>query len=272
MIQEVKRIPLEGVHNTRDLGGYRTADERCIRPKRLIRSGELSKLTENDKRVLLQEYDLAAVVDFRTFTEQTESPDPPLSGVSYISNPILEEKALGITREKESDSDVVSMVLGKMKGNENAGEEYMKNMYGNLITNEFSKKQYGNFFRILLKYTKGAVLWHCTAGKDRAGTGTVLLLEALGVSREQIVADYLKVNEFAADGINRTVQTLIEKTGDKELAEHLRTLFSVQESYIHTIFHIIDTGYGTIDQYLKEEMGIYHDGLMELKHKYLKAL
>lgn len=271
MTQEIKRIALEGVHNTRDLGGYSTLEGRRIKTKRLIRSGELSKLTERDKHILTEDYQLSVIVDFRTHTECMECADPALQGVVYVSNPILEEKALGITREKEAENDVVSMVLGKMKGNKNAGIEYMENMYRNFITTNFTKKQYGKFLHIVLENRSGSVLWHCTAGKDRAGIGTALLLAALGISKEQIVADYMKVNEFAADEINLAVQNLVEKTGDRELGEHLRTLFSVQESYIYTFFDTINQGYGSVERFLKEEMSLYEDALQELKYNYLEG-
>lgn len=49
-MKEITRIPLEGLHNTRDLGGFETADGRKIRPRRLIRSGQLSGMTEKISR------------------------------------------------------------------------------------------------------------------------------------------------------------------------------------------------------------------------------
>ena len=268
-IQEIRRIPLEGVRNTRDLGGYRTGDGRCIKSCRLLRSGQLHDLTERDKEILTHEYSLAVIVDFRTQAEKAESPDPDIRGVAYIHNPILEEKTLGITREKETDNDIVGMVLDGLGGEKEAGAEYMKNIYGNLITDPFSIKQYSNFFHILLRQETGAVLWHCTAGKDRAGTGTALLLEALGVPREQIIADYLKVNEFLAEGISQSVKELVEKTGNVWLGEQLRMLFSVREDYIQTIFGMIDKEYGGMERFMKEEMGLAEDFSETLRDKYL---
>ena len=270
MMQEVKRIPLKGIHNTRDLGGYTAMDGSRIKPCRLIRSGELFDLTKEDKEVLTRDYGLAAVVDFRTEAERYERPDPELDGVTYIVNPILHEKVLGITREKETDEDVVGRVLRQLGGNEDAGVEYMKNIYSNLLTDSYCKKQYASFFNILLNQEKGAVLWHCTAGKDRAGTGAALLLCALEIPRKQIVADYMKVNEFAAESIDKMMAMVLERTGDTRLGEHIRTLFTVQESYIDTLFKIMEEAYGSARNYLKEEMGLNGDGMMTLKNKYLQ--
>ncbi|TCL57217.1 protein-tyrosine phosphatase [Kineothrix alysoides] len=269
-MQEVKRIPLKGVHNTRDLGGYTAADGSRIKHCCLIRSGELFDLTKEDKEVLTRDYGLATVVDFRTEAERYERPDPKLDGVNYIVNPILHEKVLGITREKKTDEDAVGRVLKQLGGNEAAGAEYMKNIYSSLLTDSYCKKQYASFFDILLNQEKGAVLWHCTAGKDRAGTGAVLLLSALGIPREQIVADYMKVNEFAAEGIDKMMNKVFQRTGDKRLAEHIHTLFTVQEGYINTLFKIMEEGYGSVWRYLQEEMGLNGDGLITLKDKYLQ--
>ena len=65
-----ERIPLEGMLNTRDLGGYRTGENAVIKKKRVIRSGGLFEATKKDLQVLQEEYALKQVVDFRTATER----------------------------------------------------------------------------------------------------------------------------------------------------------------------------------------------------------
>ena len=62
-MKEITRIPLEGLQNTRDLGGFEAADGRHIRPKKLLRSGQLAGMTKKDQRVLLEEYRLRTDVD-----------------------------------------------------------------------------------------------------------------------------------------------------------------------------------------------------------------
>ncbi len=269
-MQDITRIPLEGVHNTRDLGGFITSDGSYIKPHRLIRSGELYNLTNNDKEILTGEYGLTKIIDFRTKTEREERPDPDMEGVSYVINPILEEKVLGITREKDPDHDVVSTVLSQLEENEGAGIAYMENLYRNFITSDFSKQQYTKFFDALLHQEQGAVLWHCSAGKDRVGTGTALLLSCLGVPRELIMADYMKVNEFGVENINQMVQNVMKKSGDIKLGEHIRTLFTVHKSYLETLFVKIEKEYGTVKRFLKEEMGLDKDATEMLKYKYLQ--
>ena len=72
----IKRIPLCGVENTRDLGGFETTDGRKIKKHRLIRSGELAKLTKGDIEKLKNEYNLKIVIDLRTDMEIEHKPDP----------------------------------------------------------------------------------------------------------------------------------------------------------------------------------------------------
>lgn len=272
-MQEITRIPLEGVRNTRDLGGFKTMEGYRIKNKKLIRSGELFDLTEGDKRILLEEYDLKTVVDFRTETERRERPDPVLPGVRQISNPILEEKAMGITREQAGDKSIASMVRDLLKGTQGDGStatKYMEDIYRELLTNPFSRSQFRCFFQICLEQKEGALLWHCSAGKDRVGTGTMLLLSALGVSREQITADYMKVNEFAGEGIDAIVRSIAGDVEDENITSSIRTLFSVHESYMDSLYDTINGSFGSMPLFLKEEMGLTETGMAKLRSLYLE--
>ena len=123
-MKEIRRIPLEGLHNTRDLGGFETADGKKIRPRRLLRSGQLAGMTETDKQILTQEYGLRTDVDFRTGQERGEAPDPELPGVAYVVNPILSDQAIGITREQSAEKDMMKMLVQQMSSSEKAAEEY----------------------------------------------------------------------------------------------------------------------------------------------------
>ena len=228
-MKEITRIPLEGLHNTRDLGGFETADGRKIRPRRLIRSGQLSGMTEKDKQVLTEDYGLRTDVDFRTGQERTEAPDPRLPGVAYVENPILSDQAIGITRE-----------------------------------------QYRKFFGILLDQKEGAVLWHCSAGKDRVGVGTALLLSALGIPRETILADYMMVNTFTAEVVESRLEELNERLQNPQLIDCLRELMQVRESYLISVFQAIEDGYGTMDAFLEKEMGLCTEKREQLREMYLE--
>ena len=278
LLKEAVRISLEKLCNTRDLGGYQTMDGRHIKKHRLLRSGALFGGTQKDLEALVNEYELKAVVDFRTASESSLKPDPSISGVIYIANPILEEEAMGITREDEEHRDgnaVVKEVISAIARNGSTPLDYMKNMYRNLITNPFSRAQYRRFFEILLAQQEGAVLWHCSAGKDRVGVGTILLLSALSVSREQIMADYMKVNEFGKEEVDCLMRAIIGhdrplSREEREEAAAVRLLFTVDRAYAESVFAAMEAECGSVDAFLEKEMGLTAEKRIKLQEMYLE--
>ena len=265
--QEILRIPFHTLNNTRDLGGLCTMEGRRIKKHRLLRSGCLYNASKEELTTLVQDFNMKCIVDFRTDAEKRLKPDPQIPGVTYIENPILEESTLGITRENEDCPDgnlVVKKMIASMRQGEMTPLLFMENMYRNLIANPFSKKQYRNFFDILLDQEEGAVLWHCSAGKDRVGVATILLLSALSVSKEQIMEDYMKVNVFGKRDVDILMKQLDE--GDKDV----RLLFSVDPAYAESVISAMEDECGSMDLFLEKEMGLTPKRRARLKELYLE--
>lgn len=263
---EILRIPLDTLCNTRDLGGICTVDGRSIKKHRLLRSGALYGSTKEELRILVEEYQLKTIVDFRTGAEIQLKPDPQIPGVKHIAIPVLEESTLGITRENEDACDgnaVLKKVIGAMHDNGTTPLLYMESMYRNLITNPFSRKQYQKFFEVLLTQQEGAVLWHCSAGKDRVGVATILLLSALNVSPKQILADYMKVNMFG----KKQVDILMDQLQISD--ESVRLLFTVDSAYAESVFRAMEEESGSIELFLEQEMGLTQEKRNRLREMYL---
>lgn len=260
----IQKISFDSLANTRDLGGFVTKSGRQICPHRLLRSGALMWSSERDREKLVKEYGLKAVVDFRTGAERKEYPDPEMPGVENIWNPIVDDAVMGITREKQSDKSAIQQVLEQTGGSPEGPEEYMRNMYRNFVTSDYSRRQYKKFFEILLRQEEGSVLWHCSAGKDRVGVATALLLSALGVDREQIMTDYMKTNDFG----KAEVAVLVDKV-KAEYRAAVRMLFIVKTSFLSSVFEQIDREYGGMDAFLENEMGLTPDKLDRLRDLYL---
>ena len=274
---EVLRISLDQLNNTRDLGGFTTIDGRRIKKHRLLRSGALGTATKEDINKLVSEYELKVVVDFRTKSEKAAHLDPDIEGVLYVENPLLEDKAMGITREEEKTKDPLSVIIGVVEGLAKTGKTplaYMQDMYRNLLTNPFSRAGYKKFFEILLSQKEGAVLWHCSAGKDRVGVGTLLLLTALGVDKKQIMADYLKTNVFGCRDVDKLMKDVAAGMGDDftKAAEEdaIRLLFTVDAAYAESIFDMIDADFGGMDAFLEKEMGLTEEKRKQLQDNYLE--
>ncbi|MCI6454879.1 MULTISPECIES: tyrosine-protein phosphatase [Hungatella] len=267
------RIPLEGLPNTRDLGGIRTMEGKKILPARLIRSGALYEATPADLERLMGEWRLGTVVDFRTAVERSQKPDPDMDGVTNIFNPILNEETVGITFEDEEEGKPKQdAILGMLEHASSLGgdpELYVDKLYENLVVDEHASSYYGRFFDILLEADDRAVLWHCTAGKDRVGVGTALLLSALSVDRDTIIRDFVRTNEFVMENAEKTAALVREKTEDARLAECVKVLLTVSENYIRHAFSAMEAACGSVEAYLYERIGLNERKRAELKRKFL---
>lgn len=264
------KILLEGANNTRDLGGIKTTDNRTIVPNRLIRSGELSKITTDDIAKLTKQHHLQRIVDFRTPEERMSAPDIVPQGVQYILNPILDKAILGITRNNEQQrQDLVGLINAGIEHMQSTGmnvTQYMQAIYSRFVTDSHCLKQYTQFFEILLNANTGATLWHCSAGKDRVGAGTALLLTALGVDRNTIVQDYLLTGEYNKASLDNIVQQL---SCDQHTEQLVRQIMGVQPQYIEALLDIVGNTYDKQMQFFADKLNLPQNKIDKLRQMYL---
>ena len=261
------RILLDNLHNTRDLGGMRTADGRTIKSGRLIRSGHLFGASEHDMRALAGLAEV--IIDFRTPGECREKPNPELPGVSYFHIPIMDSLTAGVTREKEADQKVVTR-LGQ---DPEAARRYMCDMYKGFVSDPFAVSQYRQFADMLLTDRKKAILWHCTAGKDRAGFASVIAEEILGVERDAIRQDYLATNEYQKEDVDKLIDMFMgkERDSDPKRQEALGLLFGAREEYLDALYGQIGALYGDFEAFLREGLRIDDAKRDLLKKIYLEG-
>ena len=247
-----RKLCLSGAPNTRDLGGLRTMDGRVIRRGRLLRSGALGQLSEQDI-AMLQSIPLRTVVDFRTEREIAEKPDLVIPGVRQIHCPILPQLT-GVTRELGEDGMPAYFRMALEIGMQ--ADTWMAGLYLPLVESEYSQTHYREFFRILLNHTEGALLYHCTIGKDRVGVGTMLLLSALGVDRSAIMEDYLLTTPYTEESRRAVCREALEYTNDPAAQFALEAFESARESYLNAAYDSIEQNYGSVTEYLSEVIGI----------------
>lgn len=179
-------VALDGVQNFRDIGGYATADGRFVGWGRIFRSAQLSELTPGDLQ-RIEALRIRSVYDLRSTEEQASEP----TAWTGPDAPARLTHAYSI--------DYAPFVAAFANGIDAAGARaLMTGFYGQM--SESYKVQFREVFAELLSPEEGAVLYHCTAGKDRTGVTTAMILMALGVSREVVMADYLLSNTYYAPG------------------------------------------------------------------------
>lgn len=263
-------IDLEGLSNTRDLGYLKTESGQNLAPHKLIRSGTLAEATDSDLSVLLDEFEVRTVIDMRTDEEIEKNPDPQekMPDVRFLNTPILGFSTTGITRE----NGLVGMVkkISTMATMTFDPKKLMIDLYPNMLLDEMGMKGYAKFFEILIAADDHAVLWHCSAGKDRAGLATVLLLHTLGVAWPVIVADYLLTNKYLAGRTDDLKKLIPEQYQTDSLIKGLAVINSADEAFLNAGIKGVEKHYGSLDNYLEQALGVTKQARKTLQEKYLR--
>ena len=114
-------------------------------------------------------------------------------------------------------------------------------------------------------------MFHCTAGKDRAGFAAAITLIALGVSKEKVIDDYMKTNIFTADRIDEMLDQIKLMSLFQADVEVLRPLLGVEQEYIETAFKTAEEKYGSLENYIREGLEISDQEIIELRSLLLEG-
>ncbi len=198
-------IELDGVVNMRDLGGLPTHDGRRTREGSLIRSDNLQDLTDADVRHLIDAVGLTDVIDLRSDTERELTGPGPLTQTS-LAHHHLSFMADDAYRDRvgsggSGGSDTAGSKALLLRGEKDRGSPdfWTRHYLGYLDQRPDSVS--GALAAIAR--SRGGVVVHCAAGKDRTGTVTALALSVAGVPEEEIVADYAASAERIAQIVDR---------------------------------------------------------------------
>jgi len=254
--ENYRLLPMDGSHNTRELGGYKTTDGKSIKWGMLFRSDKLSDISKADQ-AYLQNLGIKKIIDFRSKEEKAEDPDIVPKGITYIEMPISVDGAMRSKIEAvlkgETNKEVKSFLI-------DANKEFVSDYNG----------VYEDFLKNLID-DDGPALFHCTAGKDRAGFAAAITLIALGVSKEDVIKDYMKTNQFTEERIEEIIGQIELMTLYQTDAEVLRPLLGVEREYIETAFQTAEDEYGSLMNFIRHGLNISDDDLQKLRTKFLEG-
>lgn len=256
----------EKLNNTRDLGGIRNRDGKTVRKNRLIRSGQLFFASKKDLETL-EDMNVRTVVDLRSSKEREEKPNPLPKNCREILLPVFDETKHGITRE-ESEKSAFENLMSSFRTSGKGGLEYMKNTYRSFIEDSHSITQYANFLDILFSQEEGAVLYNCTAGKDRTGFASALILELLDVDEKTVRDDYLNTNIYLKTEVEQIMKMLKSRIGGYENV--LYDFFSAREEYLDCLYETAAEHFGSFAKMIEDGMGFGPEKKEKLKKMYLE--
>ena len=256
---------LSGAWNFRDV-----AETAGVRPGRFFRSSELSRLSE-DGRDVVRRLGITDVADLRSPREVErrgpgQVPDEvvvhllPFPDLSVVEEDAPHEKAFErMMGEKDNDESVAA-----------AAGRFMTEEYQRFPTLPGSRRAVHRVVSLLAD--ERPVITHCFAGKDRTGFTVAVVLEAIGVGRDAILADYLRSNDAVPQLRSRLLEMMENRASDRITPEAITfaearltdEVLGVREEYLDAARRSIDENYGSLRGYL-DAAGVSADDVAALR-------
>jgi len=251
-------VPLDQGSNFRDIGGYPGAGGKSVRWGMLFRSGATPMLS-NDDLAEVRSLGLRQMIDLRSNEERVRAPSR-ITAVPYT--------AIGYS---------FADITGAMPRPDASGQFNMEGVYRNLPT--MLAPHMRLLFASMLR-GEAPLVYNCSAGQDRTGFASALILTALGVDRKTIYADYLlstayRKTEFEMprveapqQGGDAITQTFSKMGGIARTAQPLHLADGTP--FLSFAFAEIERKWGSVDAYLKAEAGIGPVQIAALRARYLE--
>lgn len=246
-----KHLPMQGTPNFRDLGGILNKSGKQIKWGYFFRSGSLNDFTQSDWNYF-KTLGIKRVIDLRSEYEANVRPDIFPDGLtidyihSPIGNPVDFKKLLEYGADKFDAEKISDLIISK-------GSKALMESIG----------QFAPIFDAMKK--EEPFLFHCSAGKDRTGMVSALILSVLDVGREEIIEDYLLSNKYTIPFFTENISIITDMGIPKEAA--LETA-GVKKEFLEMVFGTVIKKYGSFDNMIAEEFGINENIKQDFIKKY----
>lgn len=269
LITAERRLPLEGPDNFRDLGGYATEDGRYVRWNRLYRANDLSGLTGHDLEYL-SGVGIKLICDFRSERERLRAPDrefpqrPPSAGGGELTGP----EWLNLTIEQTGlDPETVREQIQTGRLSETDTRMVMRRAYRSFVTDYAD--QWAELFRRISVTENLPTVVHCTAGKDRTGFASALILLAVGVPEETVFEDYMLTNYYRRNFYNFALRWISLYSLFRTNPDDVVPLLEARPEYLRESLDTIRAKYGSVNEYLSTELGVTPQMLEKIRKNLL---
>jgi protein-tyrosine phosphatase len=240
----LRHLNLAGASNFRDVGGYAAGDGRSVRWRRIFRSNHLGHLTADDVK-LVRGLGVKRAFDFRG-AEERKAAVCVIDEIVVHSLPIEPTVVAALRARLQaralSSADALDIMRDSYRGYVRTNTHSFREMFAHMVQDS------------------APLVIHCTAGKDRTGFASALVLHALGVPQPVISEDYLLTNQYYRR----------DPSSSPDLPDDVRqAIGSVDASFLKAGFDAVDAEYGDLESYFRDGLGIGPRERRELSAQYL---
>lgn len=255
-------VPLAGGRNFRDLGGYLSRDGRAVRRQRLYRSGSLAALTSDDVGQLAP-LGIQVVCDLRTPPERAR--EPSVRGMAREHRDWDHNTSHGLLRAAASAAGATPQQVHDALA---ATYEAMPWIHAEMYSAVFHHLVAGEL----------PLVFHCAGGKDRTGVLAALILTALEVPEDQVMADYLLTDRcLDTEALVAAPRTVVGPAGVADI-DFLRAmspalrapLLKCHPDLLRGALRAIAVRHGSVLGYIDAVLGVDRSGVAQLRHHLLE--
>ena len=227
------RIAVPGTFNFRDVGGYATQDGGSVATGRLYRADGLGRLGEPGVR-LLRDLRIGSVIDLREEMEVRNIPDA-LDGLGarYTHLPLLGNRYFPL------DEDIPDRIV--------LDPHTLPSLYAATI--ETAGTRFVEVITHVAQEQDGAVVFHCSAGKDRTGLTAAFILTLLGVDRDTVIADYALTEEYLGEDFRAALRSHFSSAGISTVSTMAT---EAKPQWLADVLDRLDRDHGGVEGYLAD--------------------
>lgn len=254
-----RTLPVSGINNFRDLGGYAGANGRTVKWGILYRSNHLHKLSPQ-ARTYLESLHIRSIIDYRSDNEIAKSPNDSINErVTFHLDATAQTAELAAQFAAEPSNEDKALIESVMRDIPpalvNGDGAQVLEQYRHFVTSEKSKNAFRAMIKVLLDPANIPSIQHCRGGKDRTGYGALLVLAMLGVAEQDIIDDYMITQQNREARNNVKMAAYRQITGDENVLAYLHTLIETREAFITEAINAMKSQSGSVVDYIKNELG-----------------
>jgi protein-tyrosine phosphatase len=258
-----KRLPLDGLVNARDLGGFPTTDGRITKYGVFVRSEVPKELSENDLQ-FLKDYGITLSLDLRSASEAKTLPSvfSALDWVTYHPCPMMNEDTAKASKKEHEETDKNPNPVPPPNADKSFWDIDWAPVYIHILETGCE------WVRRIITTTaewEGGIHYHCFTGKDRTGIFTALLLGLCNVDIRDIMWDY-SLSQTCLRPFYEKMDTGILFTKEDGSPDFTRGFYRTAPDTMETVLrHLIDK-YGSVTDYIRF-CGVSEDLILKLRDK-----